>query len=66
MGSDEAYLIVMPYDTALYIINLTKNTVTSVIGHRSYVTQAILNDSGYIITGGCDHRIGIKNLQKLK
>lgn len=56
----------MPYDTALYIINLSKNVVTSLKGHKSYVTQAIINESGYIVTGGCDHRIGLKNLKNLQ
>ena len=56
----------MPYDTKLFLINLTENQIVSIIGHKSYITQAMITDSGWIITGGCDHRVGLRNLKSLK
>lgn len=56
----------MPYDSSLYLLNLTNNTVVAITGHRSYITQSILTNSGCIITGGCDHRIGILPIKMIK
>lgn len=56
----------MPYGNAIFLINLTRSQAVSLTGHRSYVTQATLNESRYIITGGCDHRIGLKNILNIK
>lgn len=35
-------------------------------GHHSYITQAILNYNGYLITGGCDHRIALTDIRNVK
>lgn len=56
----------MPYDTKLFIINLTDNLILSIIGHKSYITQSMITESAWIITGGCDHRVGLRNLRTLK
>lgn len=56
----------MPYDTNLFIINLSQNLIVSLSCHRSYISQAVLNKNGFLITGGCDHRIGLKSLKSIK
>jgi hypothetical protein len=42
LGSEDYFLVVMPYDTSLFIINLSKNQVCSLTGHKSYITQSVL------------------------
>lgn len=63
---EQSLLLVMPYDTNLFVINLTHNLIVSLACHRSYISQAVLSPNGFLITGGCDHRIGLKSLKSIK
>lgn len=66
LGKPEVFLLIMPYDLSLYILNLDQNTAVAVMGHRSYITQSVLTDSGFIITGGCDQGVGFCNIKTIK
>ena len=63
---NEEFLLVMPYDNHLYMLNLAKDEVCAFKGHRSYITQAQFTEKKTIVTGGCDHRIGLKKLSMVK
>jgi hypothetical protein len=56
----------MPYDNKLYIVNLTNNTIVAINKHRSYISNAVLTKSGFVITGGTDSMIWLINLKEFK
>lgn len=59
------FLIIMPYDANFYVLNMNSNQIVCLQGHKSYVANACLTKKGSIITGGLDHGIGIKFLDKI-
>ena len=59
-------LIVMPYDNNLYVFNLASDEIAVLKGHKSYISQATITESRAIVTGGCDHRVGLKSLRNIK
>jgi hypothetical protein len=58
------FLIVMPYENTLYLIDMDRKITCKFIGHKSFITNATIVD-GFIITGGCDHRISFHNMKNI-
>ena len=56
------FLLIMPYENSLYIIEMEKNLSHKLIGHKSFITNSTLSSKGNIITGGSDHRISFQNI----
>ena len=66
VNESNEYLLIMPYVNDLYLLNLTTNKICAFSGHKSYITQAGLTKDGTIVSGGGDHRIGLKKLAGIK
>ncbi len=62
-----SYLVVMSFEDFVLLINLVDNTYCKIIGHKSYVSNSIVEKTPepIIITCGMDHRIGIIRFQKI-
>lgn len=60
------YLTVMPYENFVLMINLNRNDMCCFTGNKCYVVSAVLTRKGNLVTAGGDHRVGIKNINKVK
>jgi hypothetical protein len=48
----------------MYVVNLSRNLVVGLGNNKSYISHSILTDSGFVVAGGYDHRIGLFNLRE--
>lgn len=42
LSGEEEYLLIMPYDNTLYLLNLASNKISAFKGHKSFVTQSFI------------------------
>ena len=55
----------MPYENSLYVVDTEKELSCRLIGHKSFITNAIITKGGCIVTGGCDHRISFQAMKSI-
>ena len=56
----------MSYDNYLYLIDLNHNTAACLKGHQSFITNSLVSSNNLLVTAGCDHRVGLKNINKIQ
>lgn len=64
-GREGRYLIIIPYDICFYVLDLLKESMVCIGGHRSFVGNVCMSKKGSLISGGLDHRILILFWEKL-